>query len=348
MIPDIGMANGIMSVILNFAKAMPETIQFDIVYFFEKEPTRQTDIEALGGRVYKIDKPPKTDALKALLTAHKGEWQALHIHAPHFAGFIVPAARKAGIPKICVHCHSTEYSLKGNGKRNQLLSQYAKNFVKDKFACSQKAGNFWYGNKPFRVINNAIDCADYSFNSDMRERVRQQMALQDKPVIGHIGRTDIPQKNHLFLLSVFAEIVKKRTHAELLLMGAEPTEELTAFCEKNGIADNVRFLGLRKDIKELLQACDVFLFPSTREGLPVSVIEAQAAGLPVLMSDTVTDECIVTDLVHTKSLNDSPSDWAEVCLQLTEEPRRDTLKELQSAGWDLSAVRDELVKYYSD
>lgn len=346
MIPDIGMANGIMSVILNFARSMPEEIQFDIVYFFDKEPTRRADIEALGGRIYKIDKPPKNDALKALLAAHKGEWQALHIHAPHFAGFIVPAAKKAGIKKICVHCHSTEFSLKGNGKRNQLLSLFAKDFVKDKFACSDLAGRFWYGNKPFTVVNNAIDCERYVYNSEVRERVRQELALNEQPVIGHVGRTDIPQKNHLFMLSVFKEIVRHNSDAVLLLMGAEPSEELTAFCQKHQMVNNVRFLGLRNDINELLQACDLFLFPSTREGLPVSVMEAQAAGLPVLLSDSVTKECIVTDLVKTMSLTESPSAWAEQCMQMMTLPRRNTLQEMRTAGWDLAAVRDVLVNYY--
>lgn len=347
MIPDIGMANGIMSVILNFARSMPEEIKFDIVYFFEKEPTRQADIEALGGHVYKIDKPPKNDALKALLAEHKGEWSTLHIHAPHFAGFIVPAAKKAGIPKICVHCHSTEYSLKGNGKRNHLLSLYAKDFVKDKFACSDLAGRFWYGNKPFTVINNAIDCQRYSYNPAVRDRVRQELGMEKSLVIGHIGRTDIPQKNHLFLLQVFREVVKHNSDAQLLLMGAEPTPELTAYCLQHKMENNVRFLGLRNDINELLQACDLFLFPSTREGLPVSVMEAQAAGLPVLLSDSVTEECIVTDLVKTLSLTQQPDVWATQCLQLASKPQRSTLQEMQSAGWDLTAVRDVLVNYYS-
>lgn len=348
MIPDIGMANGIMSVILNFAKAMPEDVQFDIVYFHETEVTRQDDIEALGGRVFKIDKPPKSDALKALLKSHKGEWEALHIHAPHFAGFIAPAAKKAGIKKICVHCHSTEYSLKGNGKRNQLLSLYAKDCVKDKFACSEKAGKFWYGNKPFTVINNAIDCKKYTFDAETRTQMRRKLELDDQLVVMHIGRTDIPQKNHPFMLAVFAEIVKRNSKAVLLLAGAEPTESLSAFCRDHNLRDNVRFLGLRKDIPELLQASDVFLFPSTREGLPVSVIEAQAAGLPVLMSDSVTSECAVTDLVRTMSLSDKASAWAERCWQLADTPRRDTYQAMQDAGWDLRAIREKLVNYYSN
>ena len=346
MVPDIGVANGIMSVVLNFAKAMPPDVRFDVVYFHETETTRKADIEALGGRVFKIDKPPKSDALKALLHAHKGEWQALHIHAPHFAVFIAPLAKREGIKKICVHCHSTEFSLKGNGKRNELLSRYAKYNVKDKFACSKLAGNYWYGNKPYTVINNAIDCAKYRYDASKRAAVREAMGLQDCFVVGHIGKTDIPQKNHSFLLTVFAEICKIKSNAVLLLMGGEETAELKAQCRDLNIESKVHFLGFRNDIPELLQACDVFLFPSTREGLPVSVIEAQAAGVPVLMSDSVTDECAVTDLVRTKPLTENASVWAEQCVTLSAIPHTDTYETMYSAGWDLASISATLMSYY--
>ena len=352
MLPDIGVANGIMSVILNFAKAMPEDIQFDIVYFHQTENTRQKEIEALGGRVYKISKPSlksvASNELKTFFKEHKGEWNALHIHAPHFALFIAPAAKQAGMKKICVHCHSTEFSLKGNAKRNQLLSLYSKYFIKDKFACSKLAGDFWYGAKPYTVVNNAIDCSAFTFNPQIRERARKNLSLADKPVIGHIGRTDIPQKNHFFLIDVFSEVVKLQPDAVLLLMGAEETPELKQKCDDCAISGKVFFLGLRNDVNELLQACDVFLFPSTREGLPVSLIEAQAAGLPMLVSDSVTEEAAVTDLVRTISLTKSPCEWAEECVNLSKVNRRNTLTEMQNACWDLKSVTEVLTGYYKN
>ena len=222
-----------------------------------------------------------------------------------------------------------------------MLSLYSKFFVKDKFACSENAGKFWYGNKPFTVINNAIDCKKYSFDSKTREEKRAQLGIDDEKVFCHIGRTDIPQKNHGFLLDVFAEI-HKRENAKLLLIGAEETEELVNKCKEQGIYGDVFFLGLRNDVSELLMASDAFLFPSTREGLPVSLIEAQASGLPVLMSDSVTDEVCVTDLVTSLSLNDSKSAWAEKAISLLDINRRDTYEELKSAGWDISSVSDTL------
>ncbi len=352
MIPDIGVSNGVMSVILNYAKAMPESVKFDVVYFSEKDKTKKSDIEALGGKVYKIDPPsPKdliTGKMNSFFNAHKNQWQALHIHCPHFAVFIALAAKKAGINNIFVHCHTTQYSLKGNSWRNQILSLYAKYFIKHKFACSNEAGKIWFGNKPFVVLNNAIDCEKYAFDPDKRTQARNQMDLKDSFTVCHIGRTDIKQKNHPFILKVFAEIKSIKPNSKLILIGANETEQTSSMCTKLGITDDVMFLGIRNDVSDLLQAADLFLFPSTSEGLPVSVIEAQAAGLPVIMSDSITNEVAVTDLVTVKSLNDSISDWANECLKDCDILRRNTIKELTDAGWNIFDCAKQLASIYEN
>ena len=350
MIPDIGVSNGIMSTVLNYAKAMPDDIVFDVVYFAEKEKTRQSDIEALGGRVFKISAPSPSSAVKGemkkFFAEHKGEWDVLHINAPHFALFIASFAKAAGIKKICVHSHSTEFSLKGNSSRNMLLSLYAKAFVKDKFACSEESGKFWYGNLDFTVLRNAVDCKEYEYNSNVRQSKRIELGLTDELVIGHIGRTDIPQKNHGFILQVFSEICKLNDNSKLLLVGAEQTDELSKQCNILNIQDRVEFLGSRGDVSELLNAFDVFLFPSTSEGLPVSVIEAQASGLPVVMSDVITDEVIVCDTVKKVSLSDSPTIWAETCIEAANNKRTSSFNEMCDAGWDINSCSQILVDYY--
>lgn len=350
MIPDIGISNGIMSVILNYAKAMPDDIKFDVVYFAHTPQTKQADIEALGGRVFRINPPSPKTALKGemdkFFKAHKGEWEALHINAPHFAVFIAPAAKRAGIKKICCHCHSTLFSLKPeNLKRNELLNKPTKYLVDKKFACSKAAGDYWYG-KDYTVLNNAIDCEKYRFNQNVRNKVRENLGLTNELVIAHIGRTDVAQKNHPFLLKVFGEIHKAESNAKLMLIGAAPTEETDKLCTEYEIADSVMFLGLRRDVNELLQGADVFVFPSTDEGLPVSVIEAQASGLPVLMSDSVTDEVLVTNEAVAFSLNETPDTWADRIMELSGLPRKDNFEIMKSAGWDIFDCADQLVKYY--
>ena len=349
-IPDIGVSNGVMSFIVNYAKAMPDDIVFDVVYFHEKEQTRKADIEALGGKVYKIDRPAPTDLFSKKLDdffiKHKNEWDILHIHAPHFAVFIAPPAKRCGMEKICVHCHTTEYSLKGSSLRNKALSLYSKYFIDKKFACSKNAGKLWYGNRPFVVINNAIDTKKYKFNPDVRERVRQELDINSDFVIGHIGRTDIPQKNHRFIFEVFSEVIKKKPKSKLVLIGAELTTELEMLSNNLGIDDKISYLGFRNDIPELLQALDVFFFPSTSEGLPVSVVEAQASGLPVVMSDSITEEVIVTDLVTSLSLNLSHNIWANELVRLNTDSRRTTCDEMMISKWDIYCNATELINYY--
>lgn len=351
MIPDIGISNGVMSVILNYAKAMPDDIKYDVVYFSDKDKTRQADIESLGGRVYKIDAPSPKDLLTGKMNTffekHKNEWSALHIHCPHFAIFIAPYAKKAGINKICVHCHTTEYSLSGNGKRNKLLSLYAKHFIKDKFACSKQSGKLWYGNKKFTVLNNAVNCRELKYDKDIHSNVKDAMGLDNAFVIGHIGKTDIRQKNHPFILKIFAKIKSQKENAKLLLIGANETLELKQLCTELCIEEDVSFLGMRSDIPALLQACDVFLFPSTSEGLPLSVIEAQASGLPVIMSDVITDELIATDSVSMVSLDDNEDIWAQKVITASESNRKDTLDDMIKNGWDIFSCGKGLAEYYN-
>lgn len=347
MIPDIGIANGVMRVILNYATAMPEGVKFDIVYFAEKQPTRQAEIESLGGRVYQVKRPSLSalfsGEMDALFQTHSGEWSALHIHAPHFAPFIVPQAKRAGIQRICCHCHTTAFSLLGNGRRNRLLALYAKYGIAKKFACSENAGHVWYGKKPFEVLRNAVDCQQYAYNEAVRLQMRAALGTENALVVAHIGRTNIPQKNHTFLLQVFAAIRQRHPEAVLLLIGADPTPALQAQAAE--MEPYVRFLGVREDVAALLSAADIFLFPSISEGLPLSVVEAQAAGLPVLMADTITDEVTVS-VCERLSLKEDVSVWAEKALALSRLPRTDVSAVVAQAGWDIADNAQKLYQFY--
>ncbi len=353
MIPDIGISNGIMSVILNYAKAMPDDIKFDVVYFHESEKTKQQEIESLGGKVYKINPPSPKGALRKdmdrFFEAHKGEWDALHINAPHFAVFIAPAARRAGIKKICVHCHSSQFSLNPkNEKRNELFTKAGKRYVDKQFACGRDAGRFWFGDdRNFTVLKNAIDCERYAFSQLVRDKKREELSLGDKFTVMHIGRTDITQKNHPFILKVFAKVCGNNENSALVLIGADRTAELDALADDLGIADKITFLGVRNDVSELLQAGDAFLFPSIQEGLPVSVIEAQAAGLPTVISDAVTDEVVATEFVTVLPLSETPDRWADALLSAQSKERQQTTEKMQQAGWDIFKSSQTLVEYYT-
>ncbi len=353
MIPDIGVSNGVMSVILNYAKAMPSDIKFDVVYFHETQQTRQADIEALGGSVYKISKPSLSSVFTfqvyRFLKEHRGEWEGLHIHCPHFAVFIAPFAKLVGIKNIYVQCHTTVFSLKGNihSLINRVLGLYAKYRVSGRLACSLAAGRVWYKRKGFEIVRSGVDSERFKYNENTRQKIREELKIEGKFAVGHIGRTDVAQKNHPFLFKVFAEIKKKNKDSVLLLVGAEETPSLKSLAEELSISDSVIYLGIRDDIDALLQGMDLFLFPSTSEGLPVSVVEAQAAGLPVLMSKSITSETVVLrNLVTLKSLDDSCEDWAQAAFKAADVKRRDTNYEIKESGWDINQCAKSLVVDY--
>ena len=352
-VPDIGVANGVMSVVLNYFRAMPEDIKFDVMYFKECEKDRRADIEALGGRVFHINTPGLKSFLHSDLDeffkAHEGEYAAVHIHAPYMTCLIAPKAKKYGIKKIAAHCHSTLFSLNPeNAARNKLLNMPTRIFADKLFACGTHAGEFWYGEKSdFTVLTNAIDCEKYRYDENVRKQKRDELGISDSQLaVGHIGVTSPPLKNHPYLLKVFAKIKEQRPDAVLLMAGAEETPELRSIADELGIANEAKFLGRREDIPELLNAMDVFIFPSIREGLPVSVVEAQAAGLPVLMSDTVTDEVCVTDRIYRMSTDREPQKWAEKAISEAAAKREDNCEIMKNGGWDIRTAAEKLVEYY--
>lgn len=351
VVTDIGIANGIMSVVLNYFGQMPENISFDVVYFKDCSENRKKDIEALGGRVYRLSRPGAGSFLKCdwdeFLIEHRGEYEAIHIHAPHLACMLVPKAKKYGIKKAAVHCHSTWYSLfKRNKFRNYLLSLPVKHMNVQKIACGREAGEFWYGNSGFSILPNAVDCEKFRFDKKLREAKRIELGIGNKLVVGHLGRVYPPQKNHKLLIRIFAEIQRLVPESVLMCIGAEADEELTELAGLCGVLDKILFLGKRKDVRELLSAMDVFVFPSLYEGLPVSVVEAQAAGLPVVMSDTVTKEVCCTDRIVTLPLEESAYEWAKTAVEYAEYGVSDTYDKMKQSGWDIKNTAERLVNYY--
>lgn len=340
-----------MSVVLNYFKNMPEDIKFDAVYFKEFPESRKSDIEALGGRVYKLSRPTLKSFFGSdwdrFFKEHKGEYEAVHIHAPHLACLIVPTAKKYGIRKIAVHCHSTWYSLfRKNRLRNRLLSVPVKYMNVQRIGCGKKAGRFWYGRSKFEVLPNAVECEKFRLDICKREQKRKELGIDGKNVVGHLGRVSPPQKNHPFLIKVFAEICRLNENSVLVCIGADMTAELKELAESLGVLDKIMFLGQRRDVPELLSAMDVFVFPSFYEGLPVSVVEAQAAGLPVVMSDSVTDEVCCTDKIVTLSLEESEKVWAETAIEYAAKGVSDTYEQMKKAGWDIKNTAVMLENYY--
>ena len=351
-ISDIGIANGVMSVVYNYFSSMPDDVKFDIMYFHQTPDSREKDINDLGGKVYKIPSPgniPKfLKALDKFFEQHKDEYSAVHIHAPQFTALIAIKARKYGIKKIISHCHTAVYSL--NKKKvifNKALNMPTRFMADTCIAPSDMAGKVWF-KKKYILMKNAIDCEAYKFETDKRTAKRKQLQIENKFAVIQTGKTTKEQKNHKFTFRVFAELIKQKPDSTLLLAGGEKTEELDNMAKGLGIEKDIMYLGTRSDISELLMAADAFILPSTSEGLLIAAIEGQASGLAGIISDRVPkDVCITTNLL-VMSLETEPKQWANKLIKISRMSieREKWCSEVKKVGWDIQDNAKQLLKIY--
>ena len=295
---------GVESVIMNYYRHLDHSkIQFDFICDEDSTRIPYDEIKKLGGRVFLVPKyqnlPKYLKALEKLFK--ENQYRIIHSNINTLSVFPLYAAKKAGVPIRISHSHST--SNPKEWKRNlikNILRPFSKRYATDYFACSELAGRYLFGNKAFdqgevKIIHNAIDVDKFKFDEVARKKLRKELRIKDSTVvIGHVGRF-VQQKNHIFLVDVFKEYHKKNPDSKLLLVGSGPLEdEIKKKVERLNLKDSVLFLGQRDDINKLYSVMDVFCLPSLYEGLPVVGVEAQAAGLPCVFSDKITNDTVIT------------------------------------------------------
>lgn len=343
---------GLESMLMNYYRHIDrEKVQFDFLVHRQERAVFDDEIESLGGKIYRLPRlVPWSKAylseLKCFFDEHP-EYEAVHVHQDCLSSVILKAAAQHHIPVRIAHSHNAnqdknlKYPIKLWYKRS--IPKYATNL----FACGKDAGDWMFSGAPYQIINNAIDAAAYAYEPEKRAEMRCQLGLTDELVVGHVGRFN-QQKNHPFLLEVFAALLKKEPHAVLLLVGGgEDMPKIQAKAQTLGIAERVRFLGVRSDVADLMQAMDVFVFPSLYEGLPVTMVEAQASGLPCVISDKVPSECILTDgLVDILPLLANPDAWAAKILEKRRILRTGHHTEITAHGFDITTEAVKLQKFY--
>lgn len=280
-------------------------------------------------------------------------YDIVHVHSPNIGFFNYFFARKYGIKHRILHSHNTMYSDKiFNSVRNYLLQLPLKFYYTSMVACSIKASNFLFGKKAYIskkvfLAKNAIDIYKFKYNEQVRYSMRRDLNIENNFVVGHIGRFN-KQKNHLFLLNIFCELLKIDNSSILILVGdGELIENIKEKAKDFNILDKVIFLGQRQDIPDLLQVFDVFVLPSIFEGLPLVGIEVQAAGVPCVMSKNITNEIKVTELVEFLSLNESALSWAKKIASFKKHIRKDTYFDLINSGYEEKQASQNLQLYYS-
>lgn len=339
---------GIETMLMNYYRRMDrEKIQFDFLVHRDFRADFDDEIEALGGRIYRV--PPMNpasggyrNALADFFKIHN--YRVVHCHLNYMSGVVLAAAKKAGVPVRIAHAHTANMAPGWKQAVRRLCKYLIPSTATHLFACSPEAGQAIFGKHRFAIMANAIDSAAFSPDNAIRAEIRSELGLGDAFTVMHVGRM-VYAKNHEFLLDTFAEVLCTEPGAKLVLVGdGELRDEIEAKAARLP-EGSVLLLGTRTDIPRLLQAADVFTFPSRFEGMPVTMVEAQAAGLPCIKSDTITNECVVTDLVTSLPIDD-PKPWAEAILAAKGTPRTDRLSDIQTSGYDITTAVEKLTRFY--
>lgn len=335
-----------------------EKVQFDFLVHTEKEGQYNEEIRRLGGRIYSVPRfrvwniLSYQKALRKFFQEHS-EFAAVHGHMTSTASIYLPIAKKAGKPVTIAHARSAGVDPGIKGLVTRLIRCPLKYRADYCFACSAEAGEAVYGRKWIEkgkvwTIPNAIDTQRFVYNPAVREQVREELGLAGKFVIGHVGRFGF-MKNHSYLADIFAELCKMRDDAALVLIGKGELEgAIKEKVKASGLADKVLFLGNRFDVERYYQAFDYFVFPSTFEGLPGSVAEAQASGLCCLVSDKVTREVALTELVIYKSIEEPAANWAGEIMRNAKASldRKDMRAPIAERDFDVRRQASKMEEFY--
>ena len=316
----------------------------------------EDEIVSLGGKIYRI--PEKSNNIiqfrKQLYNIIKdNNYKYVLRITSHAVGFMdLKIAKKAGAI-IC--CARSSNSSDGKGIVTIILHVIGRflyqKYVDVKIAPSDLAAIYTFGSAEYKsskvkILQNGLDLSTYKFNAQNRKALREELNIPDNTfVVGHIGRF-YEQKNHLFLINVFRQIKEIKHDSKLLLIGDGPLyNQVKEEVERLHIDDSVIFAGVRRDIPQVLSSMDAFVFPSLYEGMPNTVIEAQASGLPCLISDTITREANVNGFVKFMSLNETYQKWAKVTIELPYLDRIKCNQEMKNGQYDINLVTQKFVKF---
>lgn len=346
---------GLETMLMNYYRSIDrEQMQFDFLTHRSYEGDYGEEIKRMGGKLYHFPvlnpfSGSYKKALRRFFLEHP-EYQIVHVHQDCLSGVILKVAKECGVKVRIAHSHNAnqdrdlKYPIKIFFRRS--IAHYATALM----ACGKDAGNWMYQGADFRVLNNAIDTGFYTFDSTKRVMMRMELGIdKDELVLGHVG-SFTAQKNHLFLVDIFHQLKWLIPRSRLLLVGDDAGDIANEVKEKMktlDLEDNVIFTGIRSDVPDLMQAMDVFVLPSNYEGLPMTMVEAQASGLPCLISDKVPIECKMTDLVRQIPLADGAELWARKAIAAAKETvRENTSAQIKASGYDIAENAKWLQNFY--
>lgn len=337
--------------------ADPRQFQIDYLVFGPEQGAYEAPLLEKGCRIWHLD-PPAADhraflrALEGLIREH--HYDVVHSHTMFNSGLVLWTAKRCGVPIRIAHSHS----IRSPGRRGLLKSAYeramrrlirrsATHFI----GCGQAAGEWLYGADFFRkrgiLLLNGIELERFRFDPARRAALRQTLGWEHSFVLGHAGHL-APVKNQAFLIRLMPELLKRRPETKLLLLGeGDDRPMLEALVRELALEQSVLLPGSVSNVNEYLNALDLFLFPSLYEGMPLSILEAQANGLPCLLSDQVPRDVFLTDLPRALPL-EAPSAWIDAALEARRDDRPARYADqLAAQGFDVASMTEALYQIYA-
>ena len=352
---------GAETMVMNYYRKIDKTkVQFDFMVHRQERGAYDDEIEAMGGHIYRMCPiyPQNIFRYKQLLKdffdAHP-EYRILHSHMSELGYFAFKEAVRHRVPVRICHAHNAPVFKNETWKERlsvlprEWLARRMRRLSTDYFTCSQVAGEWLFGSKNVKRLQfmpNAIDVNSFAYNAQKALEIKEQYGWKNNIVVGHVGRF-CPQKNHAYLIEIFNSFHEKFAQSILVLVGSgELMSSIKQKVSELGLDKCVFFMGNQTNMPCLYWTFDVFLFPSFYEGLPVSLIEAQAAGLPCVTSDAISQQAKLLDCCKTLSLSDDVRLWVDAMASVLKQKRKDTSREIKKAGFDIETNAEWLTQYY--
>ena len=349
--------NGISTYIMNYYnKTNHDNVKYDFLVTDDNVCDEyRENIESNGDKIILTNRVRLHNYFKEIKKIKnilkENNYSIVYSQILYTAFFYLKGAKSVGIKNRILHCHNTPTKDKNIIKEilYKIMSKLAVWYATDYFACSDLAGKYLFKNRNYKVVRNAIDVDKYLFDNNIRNKYRNELNLNNKFVIGHVGRLDT-QKNHKFILDVFYELLKKEENAKLLLVGSGPLEEeIRQYSKQKNIDKYIEFLGTRNDINNILQAMDVFVFPSLFEGLGIAAVEAQMSSLPCIVSDKVPLEVKFSEKVKFIGIQEKNiDDWCEAIIEFKNTTRSRDEELCRKSGYDINNEVEKLEKLYKE
>lgn len=347
---------GAQTMLINLYKKIDRSkIQIDIIIDHADETFYKSELEKYGAKIYvlkNINEIGLKEFIKQwnLFFDSHINYDIFHSHIRSVSSIVLKIAKQNGLVTIC-HSHSTS---NGKGIKSLIKKILQINITKNAdylFACSYDSAKWLYGTKKSKesnciILNNSIDAFEYKYDLNMRHKLRNELNLKEKIVIGQVGRIE-KMKNHIFSIKIIEELKKQNDNYVLVIVGdGSLKEELIDYVNKNNLKNNVIFLGNRTDINKYMQLFDIFIMPSLYEGLPLALVEAQAASLPCLISKNIKSGILINEIIFSFSLNDNIDTWISCIKKIFNLPRKNRIKEIVNAGFDSTTNAKWLEKFY--